>query len=346
MCTSKQKSKKPAGTPGNFNYVFTYTKDDGTKTEIKVTSGNDNEAKQLAELECEDLKIKSAIQKIIIDDFNENLIVLLNTVYSNDQTIVVSFWGSCQWFSIPVLTIQSISKISYGICEGRQYPLVEIIIRESSKEIQNDLIRLKWNLINGIEEIKLLKFNEIKSILTTRELSGAQWVARFPGSNSISSLSSPFRESVQNFHSALIAASASVSISATLRPRERAYLMRTCYDIANNIITPANAGTLAGVNIEWVHPTLQASINAAKAMVTGYGIVYQPAYPTKHSDGTAIDMNINWTGTLNVRKSDGTMKSIASTPRTNANLELQEVANTYNIYKLASDPPHWSDNGH
>lgn len=57
MCICKQKSKKPAGTPGNFNYVFTCTKDDGTKTEIKVTSGNDNEAKQLAELECDESKV-------------------------------------------------------------------------------------------------------------------------------------------------------------------------------------------------------------------------------------------------------------------------------------------------
>ncbi|MCE7070884.1 hypothetical protein LZG74_11255 [Dyadobacter sp. CY327] len=56
MCTCKQKSKKPAGTPGNFNYVFSCTNDDGTKTEIKVTAGNDNEAKQLAELECDESK--------------------------------------------------------------------------------------------------------------------------------------------------------------------------------------------------------------------------------------------------------------------------------------------------
>lgn len=63
MCTCKQKSKKPAGSPGNFNYVFTCTKDDGTKTEIKVTSGNDNEAKQLAELECQEKSIREFYNK-------------------------------------------------------------------------------------------------------------------------------------------------------------------------------------------------------------------------------------------------------------------------------------------
>lgn len=56
MSICKQKSKESAGS-GNFNYVFTYTKGDGTKREIKVTSRNDNEAKQLAELECDESKV-------------------------------------------------------------------------------------------------------------------------------------------------------------------------------------------------------------------------------------------------------------------------------------------------
>lgn len=64
MCICKQKSKKPAGTPGNFNYVFTCTKDDGTTKEIKVTAGNDNEAKQLAELECDESKTFALLKTI------------------------------------------------------------------------------------------------------------------------------------------------------------------------------------------------------------------------------------------------------------------------------------------
>ena len=54
MCTCKQKSKTPTEAPGNFNYVFTCTSDDGNKKEIKVSAGNDNESKALAELECEE----------------------------------------------------------------------------------------------------------------------------------------------------------------------------------------------------------------------------------------------------------------------------------------------------
>ena len=52
MCTCIQKDKKHLGS-GNFEYTFECTKTDGTKKTIKVTSGNDNQAKQLAELECE-----------------------------------------------------------------------------------------------------------------------------------------------------------------------------------------------------------------------------------------------------------------------------------------------------
>jgi hypothetical protein len=54
MATVKQKSKTPAGTPGNFNYEFDCTCKSGRKHVIKVTSANDNQAKQLAQLECDE----------------------------------------------------------------------------------------------------------------------------------------------------------------------------------------------------------------------------------------------------------------------------------------------------
>ena len=52
MATVKQKSKKHVGS-GNFEYVFSCKCDDGKdKSDVTVTSGNDNQAKSLAELEC------------------------------------------------------------------------------------------------------------------------------------------------------------------------------------------------------------------------------------------------------------------------------------------------------
>ena len=178
------------------------------------------------------------------------------------------------------------------------------------------------------------------------ELSGAQWVARYPTSKSISDLKSPFKENLQAFYDALIHAGAEVRISATLRPEQRAFLMRTSYDIAKKTIKPEAAPKLAGLAIDWVHPTNDESVKAAQAMVNGYGIVYRPAFPTKHSTGTAIDMAVTWNGTLNIKLADGTVKAIVSGPRDNSNHELHLTANSYNVHKLVTDPPHWSDSGH
>jgi hypothetical protein len=49
------------------------------------------------------------------------------------------------------------------------------------------------------------------------ELSGGQWVARFPGSASIDDLADQFRSSLNDFIAALNQAGASVIIAATSR---------------------------------------------------------------------------------------------------------------------------------
>jgi len=180
----------------------------------------------------------------------------------------------------------------------------------------------------------------------TNELSGAQWVARFPGSSSVSDLTSPFRENATKFIAAIRAGGGTVNVTATLRPTERAFLMHTSFDIAKATIQAADAPTQPGVDINWVHPTDAQSIQAAQDMVDGYGIVFRPAFPTKHSDGTAIDMNITWTGNLPIKNADGSDATITSTPRDNGNTDLQNVGETYYVLKLVSDKPHWSDDGH
>jgi D-alanyl-D-alanine dipeptidase len=177
------------------------------------------------------------------------------------------------------------------------------------------------------------------------ELSGIQWVGRYPTSHSLDDLVSPFKENAKAFYAALIDASASVNIGDTLRPKERAFLMYTAYRIANELIKPENAATYPGVDINWIHPTPEASIAAAKAMVNGYHIVHAPAFPTKHSSGTAIDMTVTWAGTIWVAQANQVKKEI-SKPADNSNSLLQQVAKTYGVLKLASDPPHWSDDGH
>jgi hypothetical protein len=74
MSTVALVSKKPAGGIGNFNYEYTCTCTDGTnKPNITITSANDNEARMLAQLQCDDycgtgLGPKLTISQIAVTD--------------------------------------------------------------------------------------------------------------------------------------------------------------------------------------------------------------------------------------------------------------------------------------
>lgn len=183
------------------------------------------------------------------------------------------------------------------------------------------------------------------------ELSGSRWVARFPGSSNLDDLSEPFREAVRNFVSAMTRAGASIIISATLRPPERAYLMHWSWKIVHGT-DPDSVPSQAGVNIEWVHATPDASIQAARAMVNGYGLQnlrVAPSLSSRHTQGLAIDMSISWSGNLSISDARGRMVAITSTPRTGMNPNLRTVGASYGVIKYlggAADRPHWSNDGH
>ena len=107
------------------------------------------------------------------------------------------------------------------------------------------------------------------------------------------------------------------------------------------------------IDIEWVHktragkPDLAASRAAAREMVAGYQIVYEPVLVSMHTKRLAVDMNISWAGTLKIKDHAGKEHVIAEAPHTGAgNTALWAVGATYGVHKLASDPPHWSSNGH
>ena len=183
-------------------------------------------------------------------------------------------------------------------------------------------------------------------------LSGPAWVQKFPTSTSTDDLVDPFRSNVKKFLAALKKSGATVSISATLRPKERVYLMYWSFQIAGGL-DPEKAEAMAGVDIDWVHRDAQgkkdlaASKAAAGKMVAGYGIVYQPAKASCHSGGTAIDMDIAWkSGTLTISGGAGKKVTIAGTPKDGGNTGLQLVGRSYGVIKLVSDPPHWSSDGH
>ena len=197
------------------------------------------------------------------------------------------------------------------------------------------------------------------------ELSGVQFVSRFPGSHATADLVEPFRTNVDRFLTALHSAGAAVHIQTTFRPAKRAYLMHFAFAIATGKIAadmvppfdpsvvPADDPNKGSLDISWVHPDehgnpdLNASRKVAAAMMTAYGIVFGPAFPTRHSARRAIDMTITWTGALNIADATGNIMTINTTPRTGAdNKQLHAVGATYGVIKLVVDHPHWSDNGH
>jgi hypothetical protein len=183
-------------------------------------------------------------------------------------------------------------------------------------------------------------------------LSGPQWVSQFPTSNSTATLVEPFRGNVNRFIAALTGAGAQVSISATLRPAERAYLMHYSYRIANQGLDPQGVPAKPGVSIDWVHRNPNGTVNlaasrlAAQQMVQGYGIAYAPVLVSRHEEGKAIDMTISWSGNLTITNGSGTPVNITTSPRSGTNPALHAVGASYGVVKLVTDPPHWSTDGH
>jgi len=187
--------------------------------------------------------------------------------------------------------------------------------------------------------------------------SGTIWVSRFPGSATLSDLASPFKENATSFVAALRAAGATVTISATLRPPQRAYMMHWSWRVATNGYDPQTVPGMSGVNILWAHMVNGAYSEAdskagAQDMVDGFGMQRlrtAPALTSNHITGNAIDMSISWTGDLTIAKADGTSVTITSEPRTGMNVDLQAVGAAHGVIKFvggASDIPHWSSDGH
>jgi len=178
------------------------------------------------------------------------------------------------------------------------------------------------------------------------ELSGVQWCARFPTSASVETLVEPFRSKVKRFLAALAAGNATVSISATFRPKQRAYLMHYAYQLANRQISPRAIPPLNGVEIGWVHASDAESISAAQAMVSAYEIAFAPVLASRHTQGLAIDMDILWNGDLVIADGKGRHLAVQDEPRDGLNQALWGIAASFGVMKLASDPPHWSSDGH
>ncbi|MBF7997621.1 hypothetical protein [Rahnella laticis] len=182
--------------------------------------------------------------------------------------------------------------------------------------------------------------NSEETINNSLELSGRQWVSRFPTSQNVNDLTDPFRTSIQNFINAIQSAGGSISIAATYRPEERAYLMHYCWKIGHEGMNPSQVPAKEGVNIDWTHRgNQQAAIAAAREMASAYQIVYAPAITSRHTQRRAIDMTITGVRGKTILKSGGQEIRVGN------NADLHAVGASYGVHKLISDPPHWSDDG-
>lgn len=185
-----------------------------------------------------------------------------------------------------------------------------------------------------------------------KRASGAAWKADFPTSTSVDDLEPSFSANVKSFMSALQAAGASVTVSATYRPEERGHLMHYAWRVAKEGLNPESVPEKSGVEICWQHYDQNGNKNptdakaAAQAMVESYGIVYKPSLTSRHFTRQAIDMSISWTGNLKIKNQAGTEVTITTTPRNGTNPQLASVGASFGVNKLASDPPHWSTDGH
>ncbi len=186
--------------------------------------------------------------------------------------------------------------------------------------------------------------------------SGTFWVTwanvNAKNSTSVEDLVEPFKSNAKAFIKALRDAGASVSVSTTRRSDKRAYLFHWCWKIGLGKAKASGATAMAGVDIEWDHGDAAKSKQGAKEMISGFGLAVPPnstnapALLSNHILGKAIDMDIAWTGTLKVKKKDGTGESVLFMADVNKNTKLHAVGASYGVKKLATDAPHWSLDGH
>lgn len=175
-----------------------------------------------------------------------------------------------------------------------------------------------------------------------------------------------FRDRVVSLVTQLRTQGADVVLNATVRYRERgylmwgAYLLRGCADAAcvQETVTQLEAinGTWVSVPIVWTHPEgWTATREAARRMADAYDVVYaneQGARHSKHYDGLAIDLAA--TGLprkLDLAAPDGARRTFdLSHPDEARDLSLTPVLvnwieRHFAFEKVTDDYPHWNDVG-
>jgi hypothetical protein len=131
-----------------------------------------------------------------------------------------------------------------------------------------------------------------------KRLSGKHWKniadEKWPGSDSVDTLSDEFKPKAQAFLKILEENAISFVISATLRPKERSYLFHYCLEVASDPKKAMDIPKLDGVDINWDHGDEAKSKTAAKEMADAFGLVGVAAHPSNHNGGDAIDFKMDF----------------------------------------------------
>jgi peptidoglycan hydrolase-like protein with peptidoglycan-binding domain len=188
------------------------------------------------------------------------------------------------------------------------------------------------------------------SAASTTLLSGAAWwhanQAKYLNSERLEDLEPDFRTKAKTFIAAMRAGSARVTISSTRRNKIRAYLMHYSWRISEGSIAARNAPPQLGCAIVWDHGDEVKSRAAAREMRSLFDLVFEPSLASRHIDGKAVDMTINWAGTLKMLDGQGKTVSVGAPNNGGDNSALHRIGASYGVIKLLSDKPHWSSDGH
>jgi hypothetical protein len=198
-----------------------------------------------------------------------------------------------------------------------------------------------------------------------RRKSGAAWAGDAPGSSDPNDLVNPFRTNLMTFLQAVATSGAQFSIRETYRSPQRCYLMHYSWRISRPEgnqyhIDAQQVPPFDGLPICWAHLSddgeydKNASVSGASALVAALGIdstlPKPPALHSRHTDRTAADVRITWTGNITVARLDGTSLLIDTEPRNSLNDQLSAVGLTYGVKHFAFSPQndknHWSTDGH
>lgn len=202
---------------------------------------------------------------------------------------------------------------------------------------------------------------------------GSIWTAAYPQPETeaehlaaLSKHNRSLRDRLVHLFAQLRAQGAAVEINASVRPRERGYLIygayllsrsRTARQVARRISRLGRLQRLAGVRvpIRWSHRAgWRATVRAARKMADAYGVVYatrRGALHSDHYDGRAVDFSatglprklelVSYDGERRITfdlSDPGEPRDLNLTPRL-----IEWVERAYGMEKLKSDYPHWAD---